>query len=85
VASSTRSKWRRVRRATTVNTITISSDTLAPAVNLVMPAMRNTVTDIVHPSTPIRLLVRERAPRTRQQWTTIPAWESVKARNTPTA
>jgi NADH dehydrogenase len=43
-----------------------------------MAAIRNTIADIAQPTAPIAMLVCQRAPRTRHQWTTIPAWESAR-------
>ena len=60
--------------------------TQAPAVNLVMPAMTNTMPDS---TAPVALKTRLRrqcgSSRWRRQCTTMPVWDRVKARNTPTA
>ena len=58
--------------------------THAPWLNLVTAAMTKTIADSAAPTALISMLLRQ-CSRWRDQWTTIPAWEKVKATNTPTA
>ena len=55
-------------------------------VNLVIAAVMNTIAERIPPvALKNRLLRQWASSRRRHQWTTIPACDIVKARNTPTA
>ncbi len=71
--------------ASRMNRPTASRETQAPAVNFVIPAVMNTIAESTPPVALKARLRRQWGSRRRHQCTTIPAWDRVKARNTPTA
>ena len=84
-ASLTRSKWHRTSMLVPVNRSTIATATHAPSMKLVTAAIASTVGG-ADASEPVdQQALAPMSPRWRDQWTTIPACERVKATNTPTA
>ena len=61
------------------------SATQAPWLNLVTAAMTKTIADNAAPTAFRTMLLRQCSWRRLHQCTTIPAWDRVKAMNTPTA
>ena len=74
-----------MRQASSTSSAINSSATHAPWLNLVTAAITKTIADSAAPTALSSMLLRQCASRRRHQCTTIPAWERVKATNTPTA
>lgn len=70
---------------TSRNSATVTSASQAPSVNLVIPAVMKTTAESSAPVALKHRLLRQCRLRARHQCTTMPLWESVKARKTPTA
>ena len=68
-----------------MTTPTASSETHAPERNFVIPAVMNTIAESTAPVALKAMLRRQLRSRRRHQCTTIPLWDRVNARNTPTA
>jgi len=63
----------------------ITSTIHAPSTNLLTATIISVIDVAAAPSPLIRAFAPQRGPRVCTQWTTIPAWDSVNARKTPTA